>query len=34
MSETLQLGDAEPAHDEPEPPKNRARLACSSAWPM
>src|SRR3984957_17566997 len=27
MSETLQLGDAEPAHDEPEPPKNRARLA-------
>jgi uncharacterized protein (DUF2336 family) len=27
MSETLQLGDAEPAHDEPEPPKHRARLA-------
>ncbi|HXQ15576.1 MAG TPA: DUF2336 domain-containing protein [Caulobacteraceae bacterium] len=27
MSETLQLGDAEPAQDEPERPKNRARLA-------
>ena len=27
MSETLQLGEPEPAQDEPERPKNRARLA-------